>query len=224
MNGIEKFERNEKICNAFYTYNGDVLAIAKELAIDVKLVRKVVAELKKKMDKDVKFNLASLIMMKICSGHNQIEHTLGPALSALTEHATFEGSLCCGRRIYVREEGMKLQKYCGKCNKPINATQLMPNLPIFRMMLDFGKQLDVHYELLVKFAKEMGFTASEGTTLIRQNNVIIADVNSMPSPDDLLNIDPSLLKDIDKLSPQERRSLSQKILRKVVESKVVEEG
>lgn len=222
MTGIEKFQRDEKIRNAIYKHRGSINAISKELGVDIKVVRKVVAELKRKMDNDVKFNLASMIMEKICSGHSQIESVLGGALTALTEHASFEGSLCCNKPVYTREEGNGAVIYCGKCNKLVNDTHNVPNLSVYRMIHDFGKQLDAHYDTLVKFAKEMGFTASEGTTLINQNNIIISDTKNTSGPEDI--VDSGFLKDIEKLSPQERRSLSQKILHRIVDCKVIDEG
>lgn len=225
MTGIEKFQRDERIRNAIYKHKADVTAIANELGIDIKIVRKVVAELKDKMDDDIKFNLAYLIMGKICSGYSQVESVLGDAFSALTEHATFEGSLCCNKPAYTREEGNEVVTYCGKCNKRIAETHIVPNLAVYRMIHDFGKQLDVHYDALVSFAKDMGFTASEGTTLIRQNNIIISDGADYKKAKEVVSsvVDEELLQDIDKLTPQERRHIAQRIEHKIIESKIVEE-
>lgn len=226
MTGIEKFKRDEGIRGALYRHKGDVVAIANELDIDIKIVRKVVKELKEKLDGDIKFNLAYMIMTKITEGYSQVESILGERFSALTKFATYEGSLCCSKPIYKRDEGDEVVKRCGKCNKLVIETHIVPNLAVYRMIHDYGKQLDTHYEALVDFAKEMGFTASEGNTLIRQNNLIITDGVDYKKAKEVVStvVDEELLQDIDKLTPQERRHVAQKIEHRILNAKDAVEG
>lgn len=213
---IEQYKVTTRVASELYKHRGDVQAVAEATGFDSAYIRKLAKKLKGKLQHDVAFKTAIMIMESVWVGYYQRTNHLNECLAQLRGKEEAEVSMCCDQPVQVKEEGGKEVTRCGKC-KVICFTHVIGKAKIYNMIIRLIEQLreeDIH---LINFAEKMGFTVREeqAPNIFKQNILYLGEDARRPKSEvkvELSMTDAETRRVIEEdLTPMERHKLRKKI-------------
>ncbi len=232
MNNIERERVHGRINTSFYMNRGDLEKVEQETGYDLVLIKKVTDKYRKRMKYDVSYHLANMMYDNIRIGSQQRTYVFTECLNQLRGATQIEVSACCGRAMVTTEveteAGSEPVVLCSKCQKPVLGTKIIQQLQIYGLIKEYTEELRKEENHLLNFAKGMGITAdnSPKAPMIQQNFV------TMPLPDPHIKkvdateegeiIPETETKEIEELTPLERRKLCVSLEKKIIDAEVLE--
>lgn len=221
--GIEKFRVDNKICVSFWKHRGNIEAISNETDIAIEYVKKVTDKLKRKMKKDVSYNIAFHIMETIHIGYQQRVAHLNECLNKLRNVEEVDVSLCCNAPTKPGEEANEPVIFCLKCSKKTTIKRVQ-KIEIYKLVQEFTRELREEDKLLVDFADKMGFTTREELPAnIYKQNIIVMSSKKEKESYKLSEEDEGMLQDITTMTPIERRRMARNLEKSLLEGEVVKD-
>ncbi|MHA1592383.1 MAG: hypothetical protein ACTSUP_07930 [Candidatus Heimdallarchaeaceae archaeon] len=207
---IEMFRKEEEIRISFLKHRGDILAIVADTGYDIQSVKRVVAKIKKKQYRDVDRLVANDIAQTILSGVEQRERSYLGCLNELEGRTTAKVSLCHGAPVKEHTFDGASYHVCLQCGETCEI-KVVEQTQIYKLVLQFNKQLREEAEFLVEFAVKMGYTdkIEPPSNKITQYNFVVPDGKTK---DDILS-------DVDKLTGPERQQLRRKLEQQIIDTK-----
>lgn len=218
---IEKYKAICRITVSSHKHRGNVEAIAKELNLDDDYVRQVVLKIKKRTKRDVAYTLAIMIMETIYVGYQQRVAHLNECLNQLRGAEEADVSACCNAITQEKEEGNEKFLYCRKCNTKTHLHHIHRS-QIYKLIQEFVTELREEDKQLLEYADKMGFTGREEApqNIYRQQIVVIGD--QKPSKHEMTERDKLVMKEIEELTPIERRRVASKLVKEITKGEIVE--
>lgn len=222
MTEIERFQLEERVRACYFKRGGNVDAVAKELDVDIKLVRKVAKTIKEKLDGDIKERAAFMIVSTIWQETLSNLTILGERMARLAEVAENTVSVCCKVPVYYEtpEDSDEQQMYCTSCRKGAYSF-IQQDLEAQRMLNVLNDQRIKEREFLAEFAKNMGLVVNEIplAPIIRQHIVQIGGGQVTGGQPAIEGTDPAILQNIEMMQPRDREHLRKTITNAILEDK-----
>jgi len=221
---LEKFRSEERVRLSFHKHRGDVLAVSKELDIDLAYVQKVTKKIQKRMRRDTSLWIADTLMQQILLGHGQRCSYLKGILDKLEHREQLLVSVCHEAPVVpITSDAVGAEDtpyMCVTCGKPCRA-KLMDRAFIFKLLHQTLEQLREEDRVLIDFAEKMGYTAKEPQPILKQNFLVLND-SKTPSGKSLLTTDDRrIIEDMSKLPARDRDKIARRLekqLRGMVEA------
>ena len=211
---------------------GELEKVEQETGYNLVLIKTVTDKLRKKLKYDISYHLANIMYDNIRIGSQQRTYVFTECLNQLRGATQVEVSACCGKAMFqspIEVEGVTEKVIlCVKCNQKVLGTKRIHQAEVYRLIKEYTDELRAEENHLLEFAKGMGITADNTP----QAPVITQNFVTMPLPDPHIkkvdvvgetDVPQTLIaKDIDGLTPKERRRLCLDLERKITESEIVE--
>ncbi|MHA1289829.1 MAG: hypothetical protein ACTSPB_20815 [Candidatus Thorarchaeota archaeon] len=211
MGSIVKREFEEHVRYLLLRFPRDLKRVAKEAGeyvgrlVPVEEVVRIRKRFKAHQDKDVSLWVACNLSREILQSSHQRKAKLDAMYEMWDGKEEVEVSLCCKAPVQ-KLEPMQGAPYfrCLKCDETCSI-KVVKDLSLERLKMDILREMRTESELLLRFAKEMGFTASEGPPQqITKNTNFVLVGNSNKSSQSSVSVDAEVAQKIDDMSPVER--------------------
>jgi len=208
--GIEKFRFEEKVRLCFIKHRGNLLAVSKELDVDLELVKKLGDKLKKKTAYDVKRLVAENIMQHLLLGHEQRIMYLNDCLLVLEGKETADISICCASPVKWSNHTPPVAT-CLKCNIRCE-TKEIDRPRVLELKFKAIEMLREEDTALTEFAVKMGYTDKDPASItnVRNNYLVVGSEK----------LDQTKVNDINQLSPMERQKARKRLEHAIIEAEV----
>lgn len=214
---INKFKEEARIRASIFRHRGDVIAVSKELGLDIQFIKRFSDKIKKQTKYDVSFWVANSIMANLLMGYEQRNLYLKRCLDLLDKEAEKSVSSCCGADIeLIRENGKILCGFCKKCEQECGIEKKLQT-KIIKMVQDTISLMRQEDEAMVSFADKMGYTDKQPD--IKQN-ILLINGNSRGEGRKAVDcqIEDSTRENLNSLSPREREMTRKQIEKYILET------
>lgn len=211
---IQKWKVDEQIRKALLQTRGDVVAVAKQLSLEIDYVKLIAQKFRKQVDIDVKRKVADNILVEIWTGHQARITYLVDMLNALREREQLSVSVCCDMPFREEIDSNGTYNVCLRCSKACN-THIVDRARIFEIKREILADWRDEDDKMATWAAKMGYTQVEqpkGPEVVQkiQQNVLVVGK-------DITEEGKQLLIDASQMSPTDRQKLRQSLERRVLE-------
>lgn len=205
MSEMEKWKMLEKIRISSLRNRGDVLAVAKDLNLDLAYVKRCIDKQRKRESRDVCQMISSTLMAHLFEGYEMRMHYITELLRSLDGRHQVSVSDCCRHIIETNEQGI----VCRKCTRPCSVIVLDQH-GVYALKQTLIVQLREEDKTLVDFAAKMGYTEKQDAP---------AAVKYEDKRQIIVMGDSGITKELADLGPLEREALRMKLERQLFEGK-----
>lgn len=215
MNSIQKTTYEEHVRYLLLRFPKNLMRVAEEASkfvnreVSIEEVKRIYDKFKKSQSKDINYWVACNLAQEILQGSLERNAKLEAMYQTWDGREIAEASICCNAPVEHIEMGGNSYYRCLACNETCNIKTLS-FLDLEELKMKILKQMREESSFLIKMAKEMGFTTGAPKIVEKNQQFIYVDQrkDKVAEP---VNIDASVGKDLENMSPMEREAVLKRL-------------